>query len=193
MDIANINLKFLKKIADITNSIGKLSKDKENPFHKSKYFDINQLVDYVRPMCAERELLLIQPIKNNKVFTQIIDLETGDMLESSLELATNSNPQNTGSAITYYRRYTLQSLLSLQADDDDGNKASGRSNNQSQKKPTDNNSKITNWLSEEKFNEALTDKVKAKSALDFYDGKTDRKGKIYGMKANYKSELEKIA
>jgi hypothetical protein len=29
-----------------------------------------------------------------------------------------------GSAITYYRRYTLQSLLSLQAEDDDANTAS---------------------------------------------------------------------
>ena len=28
-----------------------------------------------------------------------------------------------GSAITYYRRYTLQSLLGLSADDDDGNMA----------------------------------------------------------------------
>jgi hypothetical protein len=28
-----------------------------------------------------------------------------------------------GSAITYYRRYTLQSLLALQAEDDDGNGA----------------------------------------------------------------------
>ena len=28
-----------------------------------------------------------------------------------------------GSEITYYRRYTLQSLLALQAEDDDGNKA----------------------------------------------------------------------
>jgi hypothetical protein len=29
-----------------------------------------------------------------------------------------------GSAITYYRRYSLQSLLALQAEDDDGNLAS---------------------------------------------------------------------
>jgi hypothetical protein len=32
------------------------------------------------------------------------------------------DPQKLGSAITYYRRYTLQSLLGLQAEDDDGNK-----------------------------------------------------------------------
>jgi hypothetical protein len=34
------------------------------------------------------------------------------------------NPQQQGSAITYYRRYTLQSTLSLQSVDDDGAAAS---------------------------------------------------------------------
>lgn len=35
-----------------------------------------------------------------------------------------------GSAITYYRRYTLQSLLGIQADDDDANKASANKKQQ---------------------------------------------------------------
>ena len=34
------------------------------------------------------------------------------------------DPQKLGSAVTYYRRYTLQSLLGLQAEDDDANSAS---------------------------------------------------------------------
>ena len=38
-----------------------------------------------------------------------------------------SSPQKLGSAITYYRRYTLASLLGLQAEDDDGNLASSKS------------------------------------------------------------------
>jgi len=41
----------------------------------------------------------------------------------SVTLPSASTPQQLGSAITYYRRYTLQSLLSLQAEDDDGNEA----------------------------------------------------------------------
>jgi len=39
-------------------------------------------------------------------------------------LPMSGTPQQLGSAITYYRRYTLQSLLSLQAEDDDANAAS---------------------------------------------------------------------
>jgi hypothetical protein len=37
-----------------------------------------------------------------------------------------NDPQKLGSAITYYRRYTLQSLLALQAEDDDANLASNK-------------------------------------------------------------------
>jgi hypothetical protein len=42
----------------------------------------------------------------------------------NLVLAKNSM-QDAGSAVTYARRYTLGALLSLRAEDDDGNLASG--------------------------------------------------------------------
>ena len=57
------------------------------------------------------------------VVTKIICPATGKSLESRKKLSTQSDPQKLGSEITYYRRYTLQSLLALQAEDDDGNKA----------------------------------------------------------------------
>ena len=57
---------------------------------------------------------------------KIIEIETGDEICSSLELPPLTDPQKIGSAITYYRRYTLQSLLGIQAEDDDANKASGK-------------------------------------------------------------------
>ena len=40
---------------------------------------------------------------------------------SALKLPDLNDPQKLGSAITYYRRYTLASLLGLQAVDDDAN------------------------------------------------------------------------
>jgi hypothetical protein len=68
-------------------------------------------------------LLLLQPIINGKVITQIVDVETGEKIESIIELDGTMNAQQRGSQITYYRRYTLQSLLSLSTTDDDGNLA----------------------------------------------------------------------
>ena len=67
-------------------------------------------------------MLLLQPIEDDKQYSRIIDLD-GGIVESSLALPTNLDAQKIGAAITYYRRYTLVSLLGLQAKDDDGNDA----------------------------------------------------------------------
>lgn len=113
-----------KKISSVKKEIGKISKDKTNPFFKSKYFDINTLLEHIEPLLEKNGLVLIQPIKEGKVQTVITDIESEEFEYSELQLPDLSDPQKLGSAITYYRRYTLQSLLGLQAEDDDGNKAS---------------------------------------------------------------------
>lgn len=103
-------------------AIGKVTKNATS--HHSKYADLNAILSTVEPVLLENGLLLIQPIQGNSVCTQIVDVDSGSMLESCMDLPQGVNPQNMGSAITYYRRYTLQSALSLQAVDDDGEKAS---------------------------------------------------------------------
>jgi len=113
-----------EKLFKLQTEIGAIAKDVENPFFKSKYFDINSLIDTLKPYLKANKLLLIQPIEGESVTSRIIDVETGDSYESSMRLPVISDPQKMGSAVTYYRRYTLQSLLALQAEDDDGNSAS---------------------------------------------------------------------
>jgi len=68
--------------------------------------------------------LLLQPIKDGKVFTVITNVEDATFVESGIDLPNGISPQQMGSAITYFRRYTLSSLLTLQAIDDDGQHAS---------------------------------------------------------------------
>lgn len=117
-------MSIYKKLFEAKKEIGKISKDSTNPFFKSKYFDINQLLEHVEPILQKHDLLLLQPIENNCVVTYIIDIEDDsekNHVESSLELTNQTDPQKRGSEITYYRRYTLGSLLGLQAEDDDAN------------------------------------------------------------------------
>ena len=116
---------LLKALANVKKEVGKLSKTETNPFFKSKYFDINSLIQQIEPLLEKNNLLLLQPIENNKVKSVIYEVESGTSVSSEIELPNLTDPQKLGSAITYYRRYTLQSLLGLQAEDDDGNKASG--------------------------------------------------------------------
>jgi hypothetical protein len=116
---------LLTKIDRIKKKVGKISKDSENPFYKSKYFDINSLLEHLEPLLQEEELVLLQPIRENQVYSEIIDIESNKAITSSMTLPDLTDPQKMGSAVTYYRRYTLASLLALQSEDDDGNLASG--------------------------------------------------------------------
>ena len=112
------------KLFEAKKEIGKISKDSKNPFFKSKYFDINSLLEHVEPILQKHNLLLLQPIEAGKVTTVIVDIETGEKVKSEITLPQLNDPQKLGSCVSYYRRYTLQSLIGLQATDDDANLAS---------------------------------------------------------------------
>jgi len=45
------------------------------------------------------------------------------MIESSIALTDENDPQKLGSQISYFRRYSCSSILSIQAEDDDANSA----------------------------------------------------------------------
>lgn len=129
-------------LADVKAELEAVAKDKENPFHKNKYADINGYLAVVEPLMQKNGLLLLQPLVHVGdaffIKTQIIHVASGDSFDSILPLPTNIKPQELGSAITYYRRYTLGSLLAMQAEDDDANAASGKS------KTSDLNERIKN-------------------------------------------------
>jgi hypothetical protein len=116
------SLSFHQKLHRAKLAIGKVTKNATS--HHAKYANLNAIIEAVEPILLENGLLLLQPIQGNSVCTQIIDIDSGARVESCMELPANMNPQQQGSAITYYRRYTLQSTLSLQAVDDDGEAAS---------------------------------------------------------------------
>ena len=119
MKTENITVKLFL----LRQEIGSISKDSKNPFYNSKYFDINTLIKQLNPFLEKHKILLTQPIINNEVKTILECIDDNSFRESSLVLSTNLDAQKKGSEITYYRRYTLASLLGLQAVDDDGNLA----------------------------------------------------------------------
>jgi hypothetical protein len=134
--------------------IGKVVKNATNPHFKRSYADINALLETVEPILHENGLILLQPIHDNVLLTQIIDIDSGQKVESWLTLPSITDPQKMISATTYYRRATLQALLSLQAVDDDGNTVTT-----SVKAPNPS-------LSEEQFKKALDAIAKGKYSLE---------------------------
>ncbi len=117
METTNKLLEFQKKIQAI-------KKDGKNPHFKSSYATLPQILSEVKPILSELGLTLLQPIHSGKVKTEILDGK--DLIAASeIDMPVGTlTPQQLGSAITYFRRYTLASLLALEIEDDDGNAAS---------------------------------------------------------------------
>ena len=133
------------KLYKLQSEIGTVSKDVRNPFYKSKYFDINSLIGQLQPLLEKHKLVLIKPITDNQVRSVIVDLDGGSV-ESSMKLPDIQDPQKIGSAITYYRRYTLTSLLGLQAEDDDANSTVGYKYQPKKQYNSNNNNPLSNIL-----------------------------------------------
>jgi hypothetical protein len=155
-------LSLHQKLYKAKLAIGKVVKNAMS--HHSKYADLNAIMEVVEPVLLENGLLLLQPIHGNSVCTQIIDIDSGDMLESCMDLPQGVNPQNMGSAITYYRRYTLQSALSLQAVDDDGQQASKETPTET-KKESLSDTRFKAALAKIASNEFTVEELKAKFYL----------------------------
>ena len=118
-------------------------KGANNPFFKSKYADMNSVVDAVRiPFCNNGLSYSQFPImQDNKVGVETILMhESGEWMSDILVLPmVKQDPQAAGSAITYAKRYALQSIAGIPSEDDDGNAASN------QKQSAKQSSQNVNW------------------------------------------------
>ena len=124
----------IKEIAAAMNKAqGEMSGAKKgavNPFFKSKYADLNSVVDAIRIPFSNNGLSYSQfPLfADGKVGVETILMhESGEWVSSVLMLPmVKQDPQAAGSAITYARRYALQSIAGIPSEDDDGQSTMGR-------------------------------------------------------------------
>jgi hypothetical protein len=103
-----------------------IKRDSKNPFFKSKYASLANVLDTIRVPLKEAGLAFSQlPTGDNELATLLMH-SSGEYLMSVVKMSPLKNePQAIGSAITYMRRYSLASVLGLNIDDDDdGNLAS---------------------------------------------------------------------
>lgn len=104
-------------------------KNKQNPHFKNWYADLSSIFDATVDSLSKYGIALTQAPAvfegRVTVLTRLIH-KSGQWLESELSLKpTADTPQAIGSAITYARRYSAQSILGIDAEtDDDGNIAS---------------------------------------------------------------------
>ena len=108
-----------------------VTKDGINPFFKSGYATLNATIKACKDIYNKNGFAIIQPITSDEngvyVCTKLIH-KSGNQITSRMRIreAKENDPQSQGSAITYARRYALQSILLMSAEDDDGEKAVAR-------------------------------------------------------------------
>ena len=122
-----ISSEFAKALIKAQSEMTNPKKDSKNPFFKSSYADLGAVREASIPQLNSNGIAVLQPTGTNYVKTVLIH-ESGEMLDlecdTQILFSKPNDAQAQGSGITYARRYGLQSLLTLAAEDDDGNSAS---------------------------------------------------------------------
>lgn len=114
-----------KAIVNFHKEVKKIKKESKNPFFKSSYASLSNILDCIEEPLSSNGLTILQfPEKDFELITRL-QHESGEFFESSYTMIpAKTDPQSIGSLITYQRRYALGAILNLNIDeDDDGNAA----------------------------------------------------------------------
>lgn len=117
---ANIS-NLTKALAQFHALVGKIGKDAKNPFFKSNYASLPHILTEVSDPLQHAGLVITQFPDGDALTTMLIHAESGEYISASyiMPVAKANDPQALGSAISYARRYSVSSILSLKIDDDD--------------------------------------------------------------------------
>lgn len=108
-------------------AMGGAVKDAANPFFKSSYADLGSVVKAVKQPFSENGLSYVQfPIaEDNRIgITTRLMHTSGEWLEQDFSIPlVKIDPQQAGSVLTYFRRYSLAAVAGIPQVDDDAESA----------------------------------------------------------------------
>lgn len=162
-----------KALAAFQGEVKQPMKDKDNPFFKSKYVPLENVVEAITDTAPKHGLSFIQyPVnQDDKVgIVTILMHSSGEFMEMQPIFAkpAKNDAQATGSVITYLKRYSLSSVFGITSDeDDDGNQASQQQ--QGGQAPQQAPRKQSNNLASDKQRSMIGAKVKAVAAKQGID------------------------
>ena len=125
--------KLAEALAAAQAEMKPVTRDKENPYFKSKYADLASIVEQTSPILARHGLSIVQlpgfrPAGEGgtEILTTVLMHSSGEWISEQMPLfMSKRDAQGMGSAITYARRYAYGAAVGIVTDeDDDGNQAS---------------------------------------------------------------------
>lgn len=134
LTIAKISAALVKAQLEMGNA----KKDATNPFFKKAYADLNSVREAILPPLNANGISVIQPtciIENIDFVETILLHESGEFISSLTRIVVDkaNDAQRHGSGLSYARRYALQSIVNIGAEDDDANAATGKKTEQKPK------------------------------------------------------------
>lgn len=106
------------------------NKNAANPHFKSKYADLAEVLNVIRPVFSKNNLAITQhPAYTDGVcyVTTLLSHSSGQWMKSCASSPIGkADAQGVGSCLTYLRRYSLAAICGIAQEDDDGNGASGK-------------------------------------------------------------------
>lgn len=96
----------------------KIGYNRENPYFKSQYADLDAIMESVRPALAKYGLAFLQQIRISEegqtILHSILSHASGQWIESRVRIIPSKNDSQTfGSTLTYQKRYAAVSLLGV--------------------------------------------------------------------------------
>jgi ERF superfamily len=123
-EITKIAPALLKAQRVITHAV----KAAKNDHFKSRYADLAAVLEAVKEPLNAQGIVILQPATSDATGVMVETMllhESGEFIAETLYIPVDTaSAQKFGSAQSYARRYGLQSIIGLPAQDDDGNKAS---------------------------------------------------------------------
>lgn len=114
-------------LAAAQGEIENASKNSSNPHFKSKYADLAEILNTIRPVFSKHGLSLIQsPAYDGSLahVTTILAHSSGGYITGTAScVPAKSDGQGIGNATTYLRRYGAAAVGGIAQEDDDGNAA----------------------------------------------------------------------
>ena len=111
---------ILQKVNRVWQKLS-VKKDWKNPYYKSKYITLDEIMSKLQPLLNEEKLMVYNyNLKDWWVRTIVVDLENEtETVSSDFVVWWLSDPQSLAKILTYWRRYNLTSIFNILADEDD--------------------------------------------------------------------------
>lgn len=127
MDMTHSNAALFAALAAAQGEVENATKASTNPHFKSRYADLAEVLNTVRPVFSKHGLAIVQSTGFDggmvSVTTALVHKEGGYITSVASCTPAKTDGQGVGAATTYLRRYSLAAACGVAQEDDDGQSA----------------------------------------------------------------------